>query len=230
MNKDMDFNSKKFMLLLMVICLVFFIVIIKAFEYLPNNDDNLKPVSVNDLNKPRDIKIDAEEQKVEEETTEDESEKKTLNIKLPQPTDKIDLEEIDAPVGTGLEPIADSETAQETKEAVLTPDQIAYNTLYNALQYKNKGQYEKAIAEYKKIPNIVNNKETIAASYEGIATVYAASKRYGTALSYATKAYNMSPSSSREILLARLYYKTGDIDKATKRINNVLHRDFSDDK
>ena len=55
-------------------------------------------------------------------------------------------------------------------------------------------------------------------------------KRYGTALSYAQKAYNTYPTSSREMLLARLYYKTGDLDKATKRMNNVLQRDFASDR
>ena len=50
---------------------------------------------------------------------------------------------------------------------------------------------------------------------------------YGSALSAAQRAYNLAPSSHREVLLARLYYKTGDIDKATSRVNNVLRRDFS---
>ena len=55
-------------------------------------------------------------------------------------------------------------------------------------------------------------------------------KKYGSAMSYAQKAYNLSPSTNRELLLARLYYKTGDVDKATKRVNNILQRDFSIDK
>ena len=40
----------------------------------------------------------------------------------------------------------------------------------------------------------------------------------------------MDPTTSREILLARIYYKTGDIVKATQRINNVLQRDFAADR
>ena len=84
--------------------------------------------------------------------------------------------------------------------------------------------------EYLKVPSLTDDKSSIATSYEGIASIYAARHKYGSALSYATRAYNMSPSSSRELLLARLYYKTGDMEKATRRINNILHRDFSDDR
>ena len=44
------------------------------------------------------------------------------------------------------------------------------------------------------------------------------------------KAFNLSPNSHRELLLAKLYYKTGDTYKATQRINNILQREFADDK
>jgi hypothetical protein len=63
-----------------------------------------------------------------------------------------------------------------------------------------------------------------------MADVYGIVKRYGTALSYAQRAYNAAPTTSREMLIARLYYKTGEIDKATKRVNNILQRDFSNDR
>ena len=100
----------------------------------------------------------------------------------------------------------------------------------DAEKLKKDKQYVKAIEEYQKISTVTNDTNTVAKSYEEIATIYAIVKRYGTALSYAQKAYNMSPSSSREMLLARLYYKTGDMDKARRRVNNILQRDFSADR
>lgn len=66
--------------------------------------------------------------------------------------------------------------------------------------------------------------------YEAASTSYGMAKRYGTALAYAQKAYNMSPSTNREVLLARLYYKTGDYSKANDRMNNVMRRDFIADR
>ena len=59
-----------------------------------------------------------------------------------------------------------------------------------------------------------------------MAIVYAISKRYGSAISAAQRAYNIAPTSNREMLLARLYYKTGDTERATAKANNVLRRDF----
>ena len=123
-----------------------------------------------------------------------------------------------------------SGAVQAEKKVELTPEEKAEKAFLTAQKYKRDRQFVKALQEYQKIPAITNDTSMVARSYEEIATIYAIVKKYGTALSYAQKAYNMSPSSSREMLLARLYYKTGDIDKATRRINNVLQRDFSSDR
>jgi tetratricopeptide (TPR) repeat protein len=99
-----------------------------------------------------------------------------------------------------------------------------------AIQHKNEKQYTKAIMEFKKAASMYDKNDQRATCYAEISDIYAISKRYGTALSYAQQAYNMSPSTNRELMLARLYYKTGDIDKATKRVNNILQRDFELEK
>ena len=223
--------------MLLLICLVFFILIIKAFEYIPMTDKDaiVSRNNIENLNKP------AEENAEEQQNNQNEqTEKPTLDVKLtPDFVDKQKNEvQTDATKTTKpLENITDlpentiaTNNSEETKSIELTPEEKADKILLAAQKYKKDKQYVKALEEYQKIPTITNDTTTIARSYEEIATIYAIVKRYGTALSYAQKAYNMSPSSSREMLLARLYYKTGDIDKATKRINNVLQRDFSSDR
>ena len=223
MNKYIEQNSKKFLVMLLLICVVFFVIIIKAFEYIPVADDDAitSRNNIENLNKPAEENADEQADKSEEQT-----EKKTLDIKLTpdfvEKTDKKAETVTDSKAVEPLENISDlpseavsANTSEEAKPVELTPEEKAEKAFLTAQKYRRDKQYVTV---------------TVARSYEEIATIYAIVKRYGTALSYAQKAYNMAPSSSREMLLARLYYKTGDIDKATRRINNVLQRDFSSDR
>ena len=238
MNKYIEQNSKKFLVMLLLICVVFFVIIIKAFEYIPVADDDAiaSRNNIENLNKPAEENADEQADNSEEQT-----EKKTLDIKLTpdfvEKTDKKTETVTDSKAVEPLEKISDlpseavsANTSEEAKPVELTPEEKAEKAFLTAQKYRRDKQYVKALEEYQKIPSITNDTVTVARSYEEIATIYAIVKRYGTALSYAQKAYNMAPSSSREMLLARLYYKTGDIDKATRRINNVLQRDFSSDR
>lgn len=231
MNRYEEFNSKKFLILTLIICVTFFIVIARAFQYIPNTDTNqITQPKIEDINSTSDSTSEEENvtKKDETATTEKENnEQKTPveikeNVSVPQTQNE------------GLENIEDlpkeAVTENTSTEPELTPEEKAEKAFFSAQKYKKEKQYVKALEEYRKISEITNDTTIIARSYEEIATIYAIVKRYGTALSYAQKAYNMSPSSSREMLLARLYYKTGDIDKATRRINNVLQRDFSADR
>ena len=211
MNKYEEFNSKKFLILTLVVCVAFFVVIARAFQYIPNQDNNwIVQPKIEDINSVSNSSSE-EEQKA-----------------------PVEKEKVSQKPSEELENIEDlpKEAAAENAptEPELTPEEKAEKAFFTAQKYKKEKQYVKALEEYKKISEITNDTATIARSYEEIATIYAIVKRYGTALSYAQKAYNMAPSSSREMLLARLYYKTGDIDKATRRINNVLQRDFSADR
>ncbi len=235
MNKYIESNSKKFLIMLLLICVVFLVVIIKAFEYIPVTDKDavISRNNIENINKPA---SDSEETASENENTEN-VEKKTLDINLtPDFVEKPKTEPLkEEKVVEPLENITDLpkdavEANSEAKPVELTPEEKAEKVFITAQKYRKDRQFVKALEEYQKIPTITNDTATVARSYEEIATIYAIVKRYGTALSFAQKAYNMSPSSSREMLLARLYYKTGDIDKATRRINNVLQRDFSSDR
>lgn len=241
MNKYIVSNSKKFLVLLVLICVVFLIVIIKAFEYIPVTDDDaiISRNNIENINKPAQ---DEAEQATNENA--ENKEKKTLDITLTP--DFVQKPKTENPkeekVAEPLENITDlpsdavetnsdgSGAVQAEKKVELTPEEKAEKAFLTAQKYRRDRQFVKALQEYQKIPAITNDTSMVARSYEEIATIYAIVKKYGTALSYAQKAYNMSPSSSREMLLARLYYKTGDIDKATRRINNVLQRDFSSDR
>ncbi len=235
MNKYIESNSKKFLVMLLLICVVFLVVIIKAFEYIPVTDKDavISRNNIENINKPA---PDSEETASENENAEN-VEKKTLDINLtPDFVEKPKTEPLkEEKVVEPLENITDLpkdavEANSEAKPVELTPEEKAEKVFITAQKYRKDRQFVKALEEYQKIPTITNDTATVARSYEEIATIYAIVKRYGTALSFAQKAYNMSPSSSREMLLARLYYKTGDIDKATRRINNVLQRDFSSDR
>ena len=221
MDREINNNSKKFLILILIVCVAFLVLIINAFEYLPNKsgDEIINRTNVEEINKA------AEPVETEEAKEQPKEERGTLNINLDQPTKVEEPEK--------LEPIAvdgDNAVAEDAKPVELTPEQKADEAFRTAKAYRHSKQYVKALEEYQKIPMITKDNDTIARSYEEIAFIYATVKRYGTALSFAQKAYNMSPSSSREVLLARLYYKTGDMDKATTRINNVLQRDFSADR
>ena len=237
MNKYIESNSKKFLIILLLICVVFLVVIIKAFEYIPVSDDDavISRNNIENINKPAQNSEDT----ASDESTEENAEKKSLDVNLtPDIVEKTKTETAkEDKVVEPLENITDlpSETVSAnssdvTKPVELTPEEKAEKAFIKAQKYRKDRQFVKALEEYQQIPTITNDTVTVAHSYEEIATIYAIVKRYGTALSYAQKAYNMSPSSSREMLLARLYYKTGDIDKATRRINNVLQRDFSSDR
>ena len=92
------------------------------------------------------------------------------------------------------------------------------------------GDYLRAAADYIAEAELTQDSNSKAQNYAEAAKAYASLKRYGTALSYAQKAYNLYPTTEREVLLARLYYKTGEYDKANIRMNNVMKRDFSLDR
>ncbi len=240
MNNYSEFNSKGSMIILALICTVFIVLVIRAFTYIPdNNSENIvsrnasSQVNINEqtvtnpiATEEKNVDINAQQMEMRKENLVQKENKLAADIKERQSELDRNLEEL--PQEVEMENI--SEDAANTNVPELTPEEKVMKIFVEAGKLKKEKQYVRAIEEFQKVSTATNDVDVIARSYEEIATVYAVVKRYGTALSYAQKAYNMSPSSSREMLLARLYYKTGDIDKATRRINNVLQRDFSADR
>lgn len=211
-----DVRGAKLLAIIGLILFIFIMVIANAYQYLPTDNSDIPDVN-SEINQPIDnanednynVETDNEENNDSEETNYNQSHEndgETVSNNEYTPLENIDNE--------------DNSGNSENNFAEF---------INNAKQLKDEKKLVKAIEEYQKALNLAENSKQKAECYEEISTIYAVTKKYGTALSYAQKAYNLSPSTSREILLARLYYKTGSPDKASDRINNVLRRDFNQD-
>lgn len=211
-----DVRGAKLLAIIGLILFIFIMVIANAYQYLPTDNSDIPDVN-SEINQPIDnanednynVETDNEENNDSEETNYNQSHEndgETVSNNEYTPLENIDNE--------------DNSGNSENNFA---------ECINNAKQLKDEKKLVKAVEEYQKALNLAENSKQKAECYEEISTIYAVTKKYGTALSYAQKAYNLSPSTSREILLARLYYKTGSTDKASDRINNVLRRDFNQD-
>lgn len=217
---NFDLGSKKYMIIILAIFMAFALVIIKAFDYLPDSQDEANSA---DINRAVEMRNQPMVQNTEE-SQEEQTDKKEFNVDLQSSVNVPEEARPSAPAQP--EELEKIEPVEESSNNLSAEQQLELRFL-TAQKYKDEKQYVKALEEYQSIAAAANS-HTQARCYEEIANVYGIVKRYGTALSYAQKAYNMEPTSQREMLLARLYYKTGDLDKATKRMNNVLHREFAE--
>ena len=223
-----DVRGAKLITIFGIIIFIFIMVIANAYQYLPEKSDNIASINT-EINVPAD---EDETQVQTEETAAEETEqpvRKEENKKgrLIGSDDSEPVEKVSEPELIPLENISENDNTKETVQA----DIETYESVTsNAKQRTSEKKFVNAISEYQKAITLAKTPNEKANCYEEISTIYAMAKKYGTALSYAQKAYNLSPSTSREILLARLYYKTGAADKASERINNVMRRDFSQDR
>lgn len=220
---NFDIGSKKYTIILFAIFIAFVLVIIKAFDYIPEEQDVQNPAKVTQA-LSRNYQVEQNVQKEsEEQIADEETENRELNIDL---RNDVDIpKEVEPAESTPTEKLEQL----EENSAKVSVEQDVESRFMLAQKYRNEKQYIKALDEYKQIVESESDVHVQARCYEEMANVYGIVKRYGTALSFAQKAYNMEPTTNREMLLSRLYYKTGDLDKATKRMNNVLKREFSDD-
>ncbi len=222
------FNTRdaKLISIIIFIMLVFVLVIGNAYKYLPEQSPEIPDVST-ELNLPGDEEEVQATEPADEEKPEEETKKNLYKNNEIEETTRTNTskEEITNDKLTPLENISEGEGEQSTE---ITNESFE-DIINESSRLKSEKQYVKALDEYKRALAMAENTSDKALCYEEIANIYALAKRYGTALAYAQKAYNLSPSTKREVLLARLYYKTGDIDKASTRVNNVLKRDFTMD-
>ena len=228
---NFDFESKKINIIIFIIFILFAMVIIKAFDYLPENADADRNADIRKVMEQRNNKSVEQAQNSEEQPEAQEEQNNNqngLNVDLSKDIapESVEKKQAQEPLEVIQENIQESPAPVQNTNAVSDLDM----KFINAQKYKEEKQYVKAIEEYKSILEQSSEPQVTARCYEEIANIYGVVKRYGTALSYAQKAYNTYPTSAREMLLARLYYKTGDLDKATKRMNNVLQRDFASDR
>ena len=198
-----DTRNAKLISLILAICFIFVLAIANAYKYLPSDNS----IQNGDSNAAEIVEVDNE------------------NSEVVDDEENINQEEVVEESSSEPEIIDDIPQQNISEEPEAEND---YQKFFNLAQEKMSNKdYFRAIENYEKALNLTSDIQEKAVCNENIAVAYATLRRYGTALSYAQKAYNSVPTSNREVLLARLYYKTGNIDKATNRINNVLQRDFS---
>lgn len=233
MNKDLDFNSKKYTIMLIAVLLVFFVLIIKAFEYLPENIEEKNDAAIVQVNKFSEDVNSNQEDVVQDENKEQSVQKKSGTFVFEEETAKEPkITEINN-VSEGVineTPVVTEHNSHEQAQIILSPEEKAFKAILRAQAYKQEKSYNQAIEEYKAVSTLTNDKDLVAKSYEEISTIYAIARKYGSALSYAQRANSIKSTPSNELLLARIYYKTGSIDKALGMVNNILKREFALDK
>ena len=221
---NFDERTMKFIILIAVIAVIFSIPFGIVSKKTPKagNEYSVQTESISEEDRAQDEEQMNEEVPVsseEEMNSESEDEPAPEEVAEPQPEEQLE------PLENLPEEAAEVNQEEAVSESTSTESMIARaNTL------RREKDYVRAIDLYNRAAESTDDTLMKAQCYENMSTVYAIMKRYGSALSFAQKAYNMAPSTNRELLLARLYYKLGDIDKATRRVNNILQRDFSVDK
>lgn len=226
MNNNFDFASKRSLLILLFIFLVFFLLIGKAFDYIPKEQENInnqeflnmnKMVTKNDANKEN-ISGSTNEMTENETTKNDlETEPKQEDIKENEEVAKSNNDKTETQIipSEGLVPI-------EEKEFNLTPIQVdkvnnsneifkneIQEKLAKAKTLKQNSEYEEALVVYKDILTKDISKDLFVVCYEDMANIYINQKRYGSAIVSLQKANKVSYSSSRENLIKQLYEKSG---------------------
>lgn len=211
--ENFDLNKMKSIGILLLICMVFALVVGNAYNYLPENNPktNINQEQIaDDSAQDSEEKENSNEQEVSQSKSENEisSDNVKVNVK-PEPLEVISDEELSAK----------QEIKQESKPEL---------TIDVANKYFADKDYTKALETYKNIVEGTDNSVLKAECYEKIATIYGIMKKYGTAIAFAQKGYKLSPSASREFLLARLYYKVGEENRAQAYINNIFKRSFDE--
>ena len=215
-------RTLKYIGLIIFVCVVFMIIVGQAYNYIPveeKNNNEFKQTAT-----PTIIKFEAEYKpstvSEEKDSVEDEEQNNAEQTKQKEVTTKPkftiipELEPLESINRTTSKDDNTSSTSFESKLKV-------------AKQFRKNREFEKSIVEFQTALDLTDDSDERALCLEEIAQTFAITKRYGSAITYAQKAYRIKPTSSLEFLLARLYYKTGDIEKATNRVNFILKKDFN---
>ena len=232
-----DFDTKriKFLGVLAFLLLTFCLFVGNAYKYIPSQND----IAINDVEKI----IDNNNTVVDNNSDNEQSEyvDNATEIFEEQNSEQLVKQNLEVQEDNFKQSVLSSINFKEGEkfvpiEPLINQSEInnnnnnQLNVFFKANELKNQQKYQEAIIELKRIYDTSEDHVIKSNCYEEIAIIYGIDKHYGTALAYAQKAYNMYPTTNREILLARLYYKTGDTEKANNRINNVLNRDFWADR
>ena len=196
-----DFSRSKYYIFVIFIAIVFVACVAQAFNYLPeNNGDRVPRSSVNVPSDDINIKPDND----------------VYERRMTRRSEDIEDIDIDTP------PLVNNRKMPDRESSINDIDDMQKYNRTESTDETSQVSEDRTLKQ--------ESREDIAESYYEQAINYAKARRYGTALAYAQKSYNMNPTTEGEVLLARLYYKTGDYNKANDRMNNILKRDFSADK
>lgn len=224
------FNSKKYLFLLIIVCTLFLILVVKMFDYLPNyNDEDNNQVLTGNNAEQTIYKPEQKEQadnniKTSEEDLERHKSGHIDFFKQKNNQSEYNIvEEIQAPKSVVDEDLPHQ--FNKTNTAVNT-DSSALKSILNAKKFELSEDYSDAVSELQKVPELTSDNELLAMSYEEISNIYAKNGKYQTALSFAIKANKTSTSFAREVLIAKIYYKSGNTENAIKMINDALKRGF----
>lgn len=228
--KNFDFESKKNLIIIALVCLLFAIFIMKAFEFIPkedsaessNNYTNIEQVTnenSNYMNTEEDSDAEVEEDYASEDEMETEEDIEEDEI-VSEQEDNSNNQSTKAESSSGLEPL---ETIPEGEKGAVSYISEQFADAENAVKQKN---YIQAAKIYNTILTSNSSIEEKAKSYEGLASVHALNGEYGNALSYAQRACELSSSPSRELLLAKIYEKLEEPELAKQHMDNILKQDF----
>ena len=217
-----EIKSLKYSIIVVLVCIIFCAIVNNAYRYLPEAQNNKKQAETID-------NIYEENNNTSEEAIEEPSQEEYNDRNDEYETDQSTKEVDEPPVKqkeklTPLEPLDDSEIINSNNKQETIDDVLA-----KAQNYEVSKNFENAIIEYKKAVEMTDLAVTKASCLEKIAICYGKARRYGSAISFAQKAYNVMPTPERELLIARLYYKTGDTEKAMNKVTNILKRDLNSD-
>ena len=223
MFENMDERALKFGLVIAAVVIIFSIPFAVVTSKSPKSDIKFQQQerSLNESVEPSNVE---EEEVIVSEESEDEPEERIYKeeneeeARMEEPVHEEKLEPLETLSEEAASANVETEELSESESLIKQAENL-----------KNDHDYAGAIDLYKRAAELSGDSAIQAECYEEMAMLYGMIKRYGTALAYAQKAYNLSPSTGRELLLARLYYKTGDADKAARRVNNILQRDFTVD-
>lgn len=218
MNK-FNLDSMRSIGIILLICFIFLMVISKAFDfYIPPEGNNVTIVESTSTSQDDDS----------EEINTDES-NNNIEEDIVDTNDNIDEDSIiEPPISPVIIENNTNETITVKEDAELSPLE---QMLEEAKNNKSSKNYDKAIENYKTALTLTQDTDIMAYCYENISLILASQKRYGSALSAIQKSFNLSPNTQRELLIARLYYKVGNIEQSHERIKNILKRDITlDDK
>ena len=237
-----EFKSWKSLAILTVICLVFIVFVIQAFQYIPQETttvENLVSSREDETVLVENSEVRHEDQAEAEEVGKKDSESiysyespeivadRTLDEYTNDAPRKMENDKLTTP------PREESFKIKENVEPLepLIDPSIEKREKYHQAEFRaheliRESNYAGAIEQFMLALEYAETDYDKVNIYDKLALLYGVTKQYKKAIPYAQKAYQIEQTGKREIILTKLYYKSGEVEKATKRINLIMQRDF----